>query len=203
MSNAPNAINLGDGDIVGEEDPRAARWREHYLRTEARLSAVLGGTYEGDAIDALDNEPRPSSGDAAAHDARPAITPKKSTRTIDEDDYGDDDEDEDDDDSRTSPLHSKGAANGVAAAAPTTPSLLRVPSISNKSGHDRTGTPSSDHTKTSDDVRKKLQQDKIATEEAARRSFQTMFYPLESDRDAMLEQQKLDELDRQVEIETS
>jgi transcriptional activator SPT7 len=203
MSNAPNAINLGDGDIVGEEDPRAARWREHYLRTEARLSAVLGGTYEGDAIDALDNEPRPSSGDAAAHDARPAITPKKSTRTIDEDDYGDDDEDEDDDDSRTSPLHSKGAANGVAAAAPTTPSLLRVPSISNKSGHDRTGTPSSDHTKTSDDVRKKLQQDKIATEDAARRSFQTMFYPLESDRDAMLEQQKLDELDRQVEIETS
>jgi transcriptional activator SPT7 len=202
MSNASNAINLGEGDIAGEEDPRAARWREHFLRTEARLAAVLGGTYEGDAVDALDNEPRPSSGDAAAHDARPTITPKKLTRTIDEDDYGDDEDDEDDDDTRTSPLHSKSVANGGAAAAPSTPSL-RVPSISNKSGHDRTGTPSSDHTKTSDDVRKKLQQDKIATEDAARRSFQTMFYPLESDRDAMLEQQKLDELDRQVEIETS
>ena len=203
MSNASNAINMGDGDMVGEEDPRAARWREQFLRTEARLSAVIGGTYEGDAVDALDNEPRPSSGDAAAHDARPAVTPKKLTRTIDEDDYGDDEDDEDEDDTRTSPLHSKGAANGAAAAAPSTPSLLRVPSISNKSGHDRTGTPSSDHTKTSDDVRKKLQQDKIATEDAARRSFQTMFYSLESDRDAMLEQQKLDELDRQVEIETS
>ncbi|KAI4655890.1 hypothetical protein J4E93_000606 [Alternaria ventricosa] len=203
MSNASNAINMGDGDMVGEEDPRAARWRESFLRAEARLSAVIGGTYEGDAVDALDNEPRPSSGDAAAHDARPAVTPKKLTRTIDEDDYGDDEDDEDEDDTRTSPLHSKGAANGVAAAAPSTPSLLRVPSISNKSGHDRTGTPSSDHTKTSDDVRKKLQQDKIATEDAARRSFQTMFYSLESDRDAMLEQQKLDELDRQVEIETS
>jgi transcriptional activator SPT7 len=203
MSNH-NANNFGDGgDIAAEEDARAARWRDHYLRTEARLASVLGGTYEGDAIDALDNEA--SSGHAPAHDARPAMTPKKLTRTIDEDDYGDDEDDEDDDDdTRTSPLHSKGPTNGLAAAAaPSTPSLLRVPSTSNKSGHDRTGTPSSDHTKTSDDVRKKLQQDKKAAEDAAKRSFHTMFYPLESDRDAMLEQQKLDELDRQVEIETS
>ena len=96
MSNH-NANNFGDGgDIAAEEDPRAARWREHYLRTEARLASVLGGTYEGDAVDALDNEA--SSGDAPAHDARPAITPKKLTRTIDEDDYGDDEDDEDDDD---------------------------------------------------------------------------------------------------------
>ncbi|RAR04710.1 transcriptional activator spt7 [Stemphylium lycopersici] len=206
MSNASNANNLGDGgDITADDDPRAARWREHYLRTEARLSAVLGGTYEGDVIDALDHAPRPSSDDApAAHDARPAITPKKPARAIDEDDYGDDDDDEEDeDDTRTSPLHSKNASNGTAAVAPSTPSLLRVPSISNKSGHDRTGTPSSDHTKTSDDVRKKLQQDKKAAEDAAKRSFHTLFYTLESDRDAMLEQQKLDELDRQVEAETS
>jgi transcriptional activator SPT7 len=205
MSSAFNANNLGDGgDTTAEEDPRAARWRDNYLRTEARLAAVLGGTYERDAFDALDNWPRPSSDDVpAAHDARPAITPKKPTRAIDEDDYGDDDDDEEDeDDTRTSPLLSKSAPNGIAAA-PSTPSLLRVPSISNKSGHDRTGTPSSDHTKTSDDVRKKLQQDKKAAEDAAKRSFHTLFYTLESDRDAMLEQQKLDELDRQVEIETS
>ncbi|KAL6150143.1 Transcriptional activator spt7 [Exserohilum turcicum] len=211
MSSASNANHLGDGgDITTEEDPRATRWREQYLRTEARLSAVLGGTYEGDALDALDSAPGPSSDDIPmAHDARPAITPKKPARAIDEDDYGDDDDDEEDeDDTRTSPLHSKSAINGTAAAAataapPSTPSLLRVPSTSNKSGHDRTGTPSSDHTKSSDDVRKKLQQDKKAAEDAAKRSFHTLFYSLESDRDAMLEQQKLDELDRQVEAETS
>jgi len=211
MSNASNANHLADGaDTAADEDPRAARWRDHYQRTEARLAAVLGGTYEGDAADAVDHAPRPSSqGAPAAHDARPAITPKKAARAIDEDDYGDDDDDEDeddeaedDDDTRTSPLHAKSASNG-AAAAPSTPSLLRVPSTSNKSGHDRTGTPSSDLAKTSDDVRKKLQQDKKAAEDAAKRTFHTLFYPLESDRDAMLEQQKLDELDRQVEIETS
>ncbi|KAA8622513.1 Transcriptional activator spt7 [Pyrenophora tritici-repentis] len=123
MSNASNANHLADGaDTTADEDPRAARWRELYLRTETRLAAVLGGTYEDDAVD---------------------------------------------------------------------------------SGHDRTGTPSSDVVKTSDDVRKKLQQDKKAAEDAAKRTFHTLFYTLESDRDAMLEQQKLDELDRQVEIETS
>jgi transcriptional activator SPT7 len=193
MSAALNANNPEDGVDTAEDDPRAARWRDSYLRTNARLAAVLGGAYGRDTYDALENAPRPSSDHVPeAHDARPAVTPKKPARAIDEDDYGDDDDDEEDDDTRTSPLLSKSAPNGTAAA-PSTPSLLRVPSTSY----------TSDQAKTSDDVRKKLQQDKKAAEDAAKRSFHTLFYTLESDRDAMLEQQKLDELDRQVEIETS
>jgi transcriptional activator SPT7 len=204
MSNGSNANNLGEGaDTTAEEDPRAARWHEHYLRTEARLEAVLGGTRRDDFLDAPDNGSK-SSPDAApaAHDARPTVTPKKPARAIDEDDYGDDDEDDEDDDTRTSPLLAKSIPNGVAATPLGTPSL-RVPSISNRLGTERTSTPSSEQAKSSDDVRKKLQQDKKAAEDAAKRSFNTLFYTLESDRDAMLEQQKLDELDRQVEIETS
>ena len=50
-------------------------------------------------------------------------------------------------------------------------------------------------------MRKKLEEAKKAVEDAAKRTFHTMFFTLESDRDAMLEQQKLDELDRQVETE--
>jgi transcriptional activator SPT7 len=206
MSNGSNANNLGEGaDTTAEEDPRAARWHEHFLRTEARLNAVLGGAAGDGFLDALDKAPRSSSDDAPApHDAPPAATPKKAARTIDEDDYGDDDDEDDneeDDDTRTSPPLSKSAPNGTAAAAAAlgTPSL-RVPPALNRQ---RTSTPSSDLTKSSDDVRKQLQQDKKAAEDAAKRSFHTMFYTLESDRDAMLEQQKLDELDRQVEIETS
>jgi transcriptional activator SPT7 len=204
MSNGSHANNLGEGaDLTAEEDPRAARWHEHYLRTEARLNAVLGGHYGDDVLDALDNGPTSSSDDApAAHDARPTVTPKKTARAIDEDDYGDDDEEEEEDDTRTSPLLSKSIPNGTAATSLGAPSL-RIPPISNRLGTERTSTPSSDHAKSSDDVRKKLQQDKKAAEDAAKRSFNTLFYTLESDRDAMLEQQKLDELDRQVEIETS
>jgi transcriptional activator SPT7 len=204
MSNGSNANNLGEGaDSTAEEDPRAARWHEQYLRAEARLSALLGGTSGDDILDALDNGPQSSSDDApTAHDARPAVTPKKAARAIDEDDYGDDDEDEDEDDTRTSPLLSKSAPNGIAATALGTPSN-RKSSIPNRLGTERTSTPSSEQAKSSDDVRKKLQQDKKAAEDAAKRSFNTLFYTLESDRDAMLEQQKLDELDRQVEIETS
>lgn len=204
MSTGGNAHSLGEGaaDSPAEEDPRTARWREHYLRTEARLNAVLGGTNAAGLLDALDAAPQPASDDApAAHDARPAATPKKAARAIDEDDYGDDEDDEDEDDAHASPLLAKSALHR-AAFTPTTPSI-RIPPLTHKPSHDRTGTPSSDQVKSSDDVRKQLQQDKQAAEDAAKKSFQTLFYTLESDRDTMLEQQKLDELDRQVEQETS
>lgn len=205
MSTASNANNPGEGpDAAADEDPREARWREHYLRTEARLNAVLGGAFGDDDIDALDGGPKPSSDDApAAHDARPAVTPKKPTRAIDEDDYGDDDDEDDEDDAHASPLLAKSALNGIASTAPGAPSPFRKLSTPNKLSLDRTGTPLPEQPKTSDDVRKQLQQDKAAAEDVAKKSFHTLFYTLESDRDAMLEQQKLDELDRQVEIETS
>ncbi|EAT80604.2 hypothetical protein SNOG_12192 [Parastagonospora nodorum SN15] len=182
MSNGSNANNLGEGaDTTAEEDPRAARWHDQYLRTEARLSALLGGARGDDLLDALDNGPKPSSDDApAAHDALPTVTPKKAARAIDEDDYGDDDDDEEEDDTRTSPLLSRSAPNGIAATALGTPSI-RKPSVPNRMGTERTSTPSSEQTKTSDDVRKKLQQVKKAAEDAAKRSFNTLFYTLESD----------------------
>jgi transcriptional activator SPT7 len=204
MSNGSNNNNLGEGaDAIAEEDPRAMLFREHYARTEARLLALLGGGNIPNSSDAMDMETtQPADIPPRAHDARPTVTPKKPTRTIDEDDYGDDEDGEEEDDTRTSPLLSKSAANGIASAIIDTPSL-RIPSLSNRSGAERTSTPSSEPVKSSDDVRKKLQQDKTAAEEAAKRSFHTLFYTLENDRDAMLEQQKLDELDRQVETEMS
>jgi transcriptional activator SPT7 len=206
VSTADMSHTLAEGaDSLSDDDPRTARWREHFLRTEARLNAVLGGASAGDMLALPAHGAHPPSDDVpTAHDARPATTPKKPTRAIDEDDYGDDDDeddDDDDDDTNTSPLLSKSALNRVAPT-PTTPSI-RLSSLPTKPGHERTSTPSSEHARSSDDVRKQLQQDKKAAEDAAKRSFHTLFYTLESDRDAMLEQQKLDELDRQVEQETA
>jgi transcriptional activator SPT7 len=206
MSNGSHNNNPGEGaDTMAEEDPRAALFHERYALTEARLMAVLGHDSKGDASDALDfvANPPPAHYDPApaVQDTRPAVTPKKPARAIDEDDYGDDD-DEDEDNTRTSPLLAKSASNGNAATGPDTPSF-RIPPLSCKLGLERTNTPSSEQVGSLDDVRKRLQQDKKAAEDAAKRSFHTLFYTLENDRDAMLEQQKLDELDRQVETEMS
>ncbi|KAF1956614.1 transcriptional activator spt7 [Byssothecium circinans] len=216
MSNGSNnATGEGvGGDAVAEEDPRAARWRAHYLRTEALLGAVLGGAEIQNGADAEDAGEVPTIAVAPeAHDARPTMmtatataTPKKAARTIDEDDYGDDDDAEDEQDTHASPLLAKSASNGIVASTiDIDPPSFRIPQpqLSNKLGAERTGTPSSEPAKSSDDVRKKLQEDRKAHEDAAKRSFHTIFYTLESDRDAMLEQQKLDELDRQVETEMS
>jgi transcriptional activator SPT7 len=52
-------------------------------------------------------------------------------------------------------------------------------------------------------IRKKLEEGKKATEEAARQSFQTIFYTLENDHDAMKEQERLEESERLVEAEMS
>lgn len=48
-----------------------------------------------------------------------------------------------------------------------------------------------------------MEEDKKAAEEAVKRSFHTLYYPLDNDRAAMLEQQKLEEADRQVDTEMS
>ena len=52
-------------------------------------------------------------------------------------------------------------------------------------------------------MRKRLEEDRKAAEDAARKSFHTYFYPIDNDRDAMLEQQRLEESDRQIDAEMS
>lgn len=203
MSNGSGNNSGEGGDTMGEEDPRAAEFREHFELTEARLMAALGDGKKADSRDGMDlGNDAPQETASAVEEPRPIITPKKPARTIDEDDYGDDDEGDDEDEDRASPLFSKSAPNPGSLTTLDPPSL-KVPPLLTKQGIERTSTPTSEQIKTSDDVRKKLQQDKKAEEDAARRSFHTLFYTLENDRDAMLEQQKLDELDRQVETEMS
>ncbi|KAJ3525943.1 hypothetical protein NM208_g11420 [Fusarium decemcellulare] len=55
--------------------------------------------------------------------------------------------------------------------------------------------------KPGDDAIKKLEEARIATEEAARRSFHTIFHTLENDRAAMLEQQQLEDSEKQLQAE--
>lgn len=52
-------------------------------------------------------------------------------------------------------------------------------------------------------TREKIEADRKAAEDAARAAIKTMYFTLENDRDAMLEQQKLEESDRQVAAESN
>jgi len=196
-----------EGDVTVEDDPVHLMLKERWSQMQDKIAALFG---QDGQVKAHETNHQNDETTSDAHNDPVTIEISKSTprakkpaRQI-EDDYGDDDEDDDDDDEGTqqeqSPLHAKGKApqvNGAASA------LRRSPSLALKPVTSRTSVASSDHGKSTEDVRKKLEEDKRVAEDAAKKSFHTMFFTLESDRDAMLEQQKLDELDRQVENEMS
>ncbi|CAK7207589.1 Transcriptional activator spt7 [Sporothrix eucalyptigena] len=108
----------------------------------------------------------------------------------------------------SSPVHSVGSPDKQLNGKPTslrddalilsatTSSLSRTQSQSQFSTNQKSGP-----AKTSEDVRKELEEARMATEEAARRSFFTLFHTLENDRTAMLEQQQLEESEKQIQAE--
>ncbi|KAB2572850.1 Transcriptional activator spt7 [Lasiodiplodia theobromae] len=206
-SQHPGPVPHDESDItLADDDPRHQEFRERFAKTEQRIAALLSGTFDLPAFAGLadgDASANTASADRAEPQSQPAPAPKKPARTIDEDDYGDDDDDDDEADEppqAESPLQTKSAAATNASS-----SLLKVPSsLPAKSSIDRAAsTSSADQSKNAEDVRKELNEQKKAAEDAARRSSHRLFYTLETDRDAMLEQQKLDDLDRQVETEMS
>jgi transcriptional activator SPT7 len=185
-----------------EEDPVHTTLKARWAESEASIATLFGNDAQGRRASkrpAPTEEPETTS--LAIDGARTGPPPKKAARTIDEDDYGDDDDDEEEDSAKESPLKGKGKAalvNGLIPVAVRSP----IPSGKPMSSAAPTSTPS-EPAKSSEDVRKQLEEDKRAAAEAAKKTFQSMFFTFENDRDAMLEQQKLDELDREVENEVS
>ena len=201
---------ISEADTVAEEDPRIAIFRELYRRSEAKIAALFSedkaGLEPADAADIAVEEP-PLATAPAADQGRPAAPSRKPARKIDDDDYDEYDDDDEEEkeqegdsavDSSASPLKAKSA--GPAREPSGIPSPSHRPSVTATTSNDS----SRDAKKESlEEIRKKLEEDKKATEEAAKRSFHTMFYTLENDRDAMLDQQRLEESERQGEAEMS
>ena len=194
----------GDGvEINGAEETRRKIFRERFAQAEARLVALFSKRDqeshedEGEGPDAAH---KPITGNSADNSGEASATRRKPARQIDEDDYGDEDDPEGED-VADSPPRPK-----ASTSVPLRSSCLSQPSpiLGAKAATDSRGSGATENqVKSSEDVRKKLEEDKKAAEVAAKKSFASMFYTLENDRDAMLEQQKLDELDRQVENEIS
>ena len=193
----------GDGpETNGVEELRRRIFKERFSQTEARLVALFRNRAGEDVgLEKSDENIKFSDEILPAKPSASSAIEKKPARLIDEDDYGDEDEAEGSDNVISSPLRRKAStSNALQVAQP----VHELPISLSKSGSDqRNVTTVETQVKSSEDVRKKLEEDKKAAEEAVKKSFSSMFYTLETDRDAMLEQQKLDELDRQVENEMS
>ena len=208
-SRTPNPVSfqptnhLPEAEQSIEDDPRSSVFSNLFARTEARIDALFCDDGEAPEFDAIDPEPDEAHDEGNTVDTRSEEVkgPRKRTaRAIEEDDY-DDSEEEEDNVTNASPLKAKSTGST---------GIPHVKSPSKASGFAPSPVPANTSTsapqwqaKSSDDVRKRLETEKKVAEEAAKKSFQTMFYPMDNDRDTMLEQQRLDESDRQVDVEMS
>ncbi|KAI1264666.1 bromodomain-containing protein [Xylariaceae sp. FL1019] len=201
-----------------EEERRRAELAESYRRTEQRIAEMFNedGSYNYDAIKSWRRSPScpaslPPTTDHAPIEERPA---KRVKRVIDEDDYGDDDEDEEEDDLHVqshpgpisvSPLRSKTASAHKGLLSPSKSGSSPVPSIASpdkaKEDGSQASQSSQNQANASVDARKQLEDARKDTEETAKRSFHTLFYTLETDKTAMLEQQRLEESEKVLQAE--
>jgi transcriptional activator SPT7 len=192
-----------DGDRVEDEQQRAL-FKQLYKRSEAKIAALFGGGL-ADEQDLGDDEAAQTGPGRGAAEVVSTVeqarehAPKKSARTIDEDNYDDDDEDEEDD-GPASPLKHKGN-NALPSPSKSGSSPVSSDISPTKQAEQNKEGGAQEQPQSSEDARRQLEQAKKATEEAAKRSFHTLFYTLENDRIAMLEQQKLEESEKQIDAE--
>lgn len=195
-----------EGDPAVPEDPRMSIFKELYLKSEVRLAALFDERVEtpedsqNQIVEASDAPPAETESVVQEH---PVIPAKRAARAIDEDDYDDsDNEDEDDTNDpypQLSPLKRKSTSGPVP---PSLPSISMARSLSSASL-----TQTSIHRspikpiKSADEVRKQLAEDKKAAEDTVKQSFHQLFFTFENDKDAMLDQKKLEESERQVDLE--
>jgi len=190
-----------DGDNAEEEQQRAM-FRELYERSEAKIAALFGGEPSQEQEQGEDNSAQIDqlAEEHIAAEKSKAQASKKPARAIDEDNYDDDDDEDDEDDVQASPLKNK-SANVLLSPSKSGSSPVTSDISPTKQPEQNKEDASQEEPKSSEDARKQLEEAKKATEEAAKRSFHTLFYTLENDRVAMLEQQRLEESEKQIDAE--
>ena len=177
----PGSIT-SEPDIAVDEDPRIAQFRDLYRRSEAKINALFSGRYAADdftAVAVAENEPPESQAERVDAPAAPSTAPPKPTRKLD-DDYDDYDEDDDADMADSAESPQKAPSMPPSQDPSTATALTQRPDIASSTNADGMKETKKE---TLEDIRKQLEQDKKATEEAAKRSFHTLFYTLENDRD--------------------
>ena len=208
--------SLGDGSQSGhhaesdaniEEDPRVARFRDLYTASEGRIKDLFRATADDSKHDStqhtVDSVRESSPPRLQESQAKP---PPSKKRKLDDDDYDDFDEEEEDDapDTHISPLKNKSHKVQIIADANSSPMPRPAPPRRPSSDLSRLSAepkPPKSQKEEAEDARKRLEESKKAEAESVKRSSRMMFFTLESDRDAMLDQQRLDEAERRAEVD--
>ncbi|EXJ79252.1 hypothetical protein A1O3_08753 [Capronia epimyces CBS 606.96] len=194
-----------------EEDPQVVRFRALFQETESKLANLFNDAGEV-IIPERRAHPHAPSLDVGPDIVEPAPAPapiSKKRKLDDDDDYddydddGDEEEDQESDAARASPLKDK--PNKVQLVADSTSSPVPRPASLSRGTSDPTKQPSKPgvikQNEDAQDARKKLEEAKRKEIETVKSLSRTMFFTLESDRDAMLDQQRLDEAERRAEAE--
>lgn len=208
--------SLGNGSQSGhgaepeasvEDDPQVAHFRQLYKRSEAALAALFGNTGEI-IIPERSHAPGSSSLETTAGAPVPeASVPTAKKRKLDDDydDYDDDDEDDDPNGQQQSPLVNKSHKVQIVEDATSSPMARpvasRPPSDSSRTSSGKRPANAQSQIQDVEDARRQLEASKKAETETVKRVSRMTYFTLEDDRDAMLDQQRLDDAERRAEAE--
>jgi transcriptional activator SPT7 len=197
-----------EGDPTVDDDPQTARFRELYTACEAKIANLFSEEYQTALAEKrAEQDLEAQNNQLATETQAQAPAPISKKRKLDDDDDYDDFDDDDDDDAteiNASPL--KGKCHKVQIVADATQSPMPRPVLQPRPSCDMFKTivktiPPKSQKEEAEAARRKLEEAKRAEVESVQRASRLMFFTLENDRDAMLDQQRLDEAERRAEAE--
>ena len=196
-----------EGDTSVDDDPQTLKFREIYNNCEPKVANLFSEEYQAALAEKRAEQELEAQASQVATDAQsqaPATVSKK--RKLDDDDYDDFDDDEEDDTTEINASPLKAKSHKVQVIAGATRSPMARPALHSRPSSDTNKSltkiiPPKSQKEEAEAARRKLEEAKRAEVETVQRASRMMFFTLENDRDAMLDQQRLDEAERRAEAE--
>jgi transcriptional activator SPT7 len=207
LGDGSQAGTAAEGDTSMDDDPQTAKFRELYNTGEAKIAMLFSEEYQAALAEKhVETDVEAQTTCVATKGQTQAAAPVSKKRKLDDDDYDDFDDDDEDDSTEINASPLKGKSHKVQIIADATQSPVPRPVLQPRPSSDifkavvKTVAPKSQKEE-AEAARRKLEEAKRAEIESVQRASRMMFFTLENDRDAMLDQQRLDEAERRAEVE--
>lgn len=208
FADSQDAQVVGSAAVMGDEtmddDGEDALFQQLYNETERKLAALFGEERQHTSAVEEEEPPIQDAEDTDTHmvDAAPEVAPTKTARrNLDDDDDYDEYDEEEEEPARPALTSTNSGNLPSPSKSGSSPAANGDRSPTKQSDKGKEPASSQEQPKSAEDARKKLEADKKAAEDAVKRSLNTVFYTLENDRIAMLEQQRFEESEKQIDAE--